>query len=144
MAAASGGTTLAKGRTELGGWGRGGTDQLRDGPGEVGHPRPVDTSVWMSRRVFSVLESTLCVRVEHSAPRADQPPSLAATASRTSQCAAEDMWSGPNPLLYFTSSFTTQIQTSFSAGALGTNALCSGISRVPAPFFPFFPPTYFL
>lgn len=30
---------------------------------------------------------------------------------RTSQCAVEDMWSEHNPLLYFTSSFATEIQT---------------------------------
>lgn len=52
-----------------------------------------------------------CLCVKCSVSHVDKTLSLDATASRTSQCAVEDMWSEHNPLLYFTSSFTTQIQT---------------------------------
>lgn len=103
---------------------------------------------WLCKRLRQISVHVMCVHVcvlYTQFSYVDKTLSLDATAPRTSQCAVEDMWSKLNPLLYFTSSFTTQIQTSFSAWALDTNALCTGIRQVPAPFFfLFFPLTYFL
>lgn len=59
----------------------------------------------------SVSVHILCARVKRLVYHVDKALSLDATAPRTSQCAAEDMWSKRNPLHYFTSSFSTQIQT---------------------------------
>ena len=124
------------GRTKRGSGGKGDAGRLMDwGP----------LNAWTSSRMWGFCVHILCVHVTRSVSRVDKTLSLDATAPRTSQCAVEDMWSERNPLLYFTSSFATQIQTSFSAWALDTNALCTEIRQVPAPFFPFFPPlTYFL
>lgn len=70
-----------------------------------------DTCVFYSVLATSSYSVGACLRVKHSVCRVDKTLSPDATASRTSQCAAWDMWSERNPLLYFTSSFTTQIQT---------------------------------
>lgn len=91
------------------------------------HTRVLDTSASIVSACFA-----RCARIK--------PLFLDATPPRTNQFAVEDMWSERNPLLYFTSSFATQIQTSFSAWAPDANALCTGSRQVPALFFPFFPP----
>lgn len=146
-----------KGRTKHGSGGKGDTGQLMDSGaapalenwgGGTQDPWMLEwtsTCFFFSDSANAISVHILCVRVIRSVSRVDKTLSLDATAPRTSQCAVEDMWSKRNPLLYFTSSFTTQIQTSFSAWALDTNALCTGIRQVPAPFFSFFfALTYFL
>lgn len=69
---------------------------------------------WLCKRLCPISVHVMCVHVcvlYAQFSYVDKTLSLDATAPRTSQCAVEDMWSKLNPLLYFTSSFTTQIQT---------------------------------